>query len=343
MVVEGGQDLANLKTVFRTNHCVPTETIVVGFDMGGLIALKSMEAEDPIFDGAIAACTPAAGMTKNVDRALVQNLAIEATLAWPASWGAPGDVRDEVTLAEIQAVHYLGFQDVSARLFPAFDFVRRLLKEPASDQYFDPPTPGGRTLLWYFTLVLADLERRLGGSVAESPGRTYTMSAQDLASVNSTIQLLELLNIPCHPADAPVCPLPAGITAEQFLTELNAMPPVIANPTVRARLAAAHDLTGLVNGPVITLHTTIDQLFPASGTTAYLDAVTASGRQQHVLRQFTDNRAGLCEFTPAQIVSTISAMRSWLATGIRPAASDNTFFPSQLGFSRFFNPGPWPF
>lgn len=144
---------------------------------------------EPIFDGAIAACTPAAGMTKNVDRALVQNMAIEATLAWPPSWGAPGDIRDDVTLAEI----------------------------------------------------------------------------------------------------------------------------------------------------------TIDQLFPSSGTTTYLDIVTASGRQQHVLRQFTDSRAGHCAFSPAQIVSAIGAMRSWLATGVRPAASDTTLFPFRLGFSPFFNPGPWPF
>jgi len=117
----------------------------------------------------------------------------------------------------------------------------------------------------------------------------------------------------------------------------------MADPTARARLAASNDLTGLVHGPVITLHTTIDLLFPASGTTAYLDRVTASGRQQHVLRQFTDSRAGHCEFSPEQIVSAITAMRSWLATGVRPAASDTTLFPFRFGFSPFFDPGPWPF
>lgn len=344
-VEEGGEDLTRLATIFSANHCVPTHTIVVGFDMGGLIALKSMEAGGGPFDGAIATCAPAAGMTKQADRALVQNLAIEATMAWPAPWGTPGDVRDDLTLADIEAVHYLAFQDDrSVPLYPAYDFVRLLLNVP-ENLYFDAPTPAGRTLVRYYTLVLADLERRHGGPVAQGARQPYSLSASDLAEINASIQLIELFGLQnaCAPGDSEVCPLPVGITAEQFVADLNSIPPVMPDAAARTRLAATNDLTGLVTGPVITLHTTIDPLLPPSGTTSYLDAVTAAGRQQQLLRLFTDSRAGHCAFNPEHLLGVISAMRSWLETGVRPSVNDNTFFPAQEGFTRSFDPGRWPF
>lgn len=258
-----------------------------------------------------------------------------------AAWGTTGNIRDDLTQAEVDAVHYLGL-NASGPLFVGFEFIRQLLKVVPRDIFVDPPLPARVTLVRYFTLVLAALERRYGGPVAQNVGQTpYTLSQNELDILDLFFELEDQLG-PCDPADGALCPL-ALRSGAQLLAALNALPPVVADPTARARLAATNDFTGLITGPVLLLHTTVDPIFPPEGTSTYLNAVTARGRQAQVLRVFTQSRAGHCEFNPKHFTSAVLAMSAWLQTGVPPSPHDDDLFSTRDGFAHGFTPRPWPF
>src|SRR5262245_57017074 len=95
-VEDGPDDVVPPVSYFMENVATPSNTILWGVSMGGLITLETAERNGGAFDGFLALCPLAAGATRTLDHFLVLRLAYDVTFGMPASWGTPGDVRNDL-------------------------------------------------------------------------------------------------------------------------------------------------------------------------------------------------------------------------------------------------------
>lgn len=71
---------------------------------------------------------------------------------------------------------------------------------------------------------------------------------------------------------------------------------------------------GTLQMPVLTLHTTADNLVPVQHENAFRNAVTRAGRSD-LLRQASVARPGHCAFTAAELVAGVQALEHRVSTG----------------------------
>jgi dienelactone hydrolase len=106
----------------------------------------------------------------------------------------------------------------------------------------------------------------------------------------------------------------AGLDLNADLRSLTGSADTTADPGAVRRIFATSVPSGRVRMPVLTVHTTADQLVPVQHENAYRDAVTRAGRGA-LLRQAFVARQGHCNFTTAELVAAIHALEHRVATG----------------------------
>jgi hypothetical protein len=100
----------------------------------------------------------------------------------------------------------------------------------------------------------------------------------------------------------------------------------VVNQNVERLLANAssdrlttYDRTGLIEHPVLIVHTSYDQLInPRFGADKYDDLVHQMHREQF-LKVFYTNGQGHCNFTMEQTATAFNALRAWAASGQKPS------------------------
>ena len=305
-VKEGMQNTAALTAAFRGMIGNPKTTILWGKSMGGLMALGMIEKFPGLYDGAVAICPPAAGTPRRFDQGLDITIAYAVAFGWDMAWGTPGDLRDDLDFSTEVAPIVKG-QLTDDR----WEFIRRVNGIPP-DSY----VPANRALSLYFAMgVRAELESRAGGPVAENIGRVYTLTQQDKEALAAM-----------------------GISAGLLLDQMNLMK-YAAERSARNYASRYVNPSGLLDRPVITMHTEGDPVATPSNEGAYRATVEQQGNEDLLLQQFVPKGAH-CTFTSAQELAGIDAMVEWLKTGIRPDPA--IFFPTTLGFDPFYVPPPWP-
>ncbi len=76
-----------------------------------------------------------------------------------------------------------------------------------------------------------------------------------------------------------------------------------------------YDRTGIINKPVVLLHTVYDQLIPPTyGVVNFENMVHKQGKDAFFAVKYT-NGQGHCQFKPDQVGAAFDALRQWLATG----------------------------
>jgi hypothetical protein len=323
-VQEGLQDTLQLTNYFKQNVATPKHTILWGFSMGSVIALKSIEDYPTVYDGAISAGGLGAGTPKNFDQALALSLAYDAAFTWPGDkWGPVSDVgkiggTNNGLDYQSKVLPYL--PNVPAK-FSKVEFMRLVCKLPV-DVNFLPHYIGRISPYWlyndmfYATQVRSEMDQRANGPVAEAHNPIYTLKDGEKA-------YLKLL----------------GVDASILLQKMNNSTPINADSGARGYAASYATYTGNLTRPVITVHTRVDEVVRVENETEYKQTVHLAKHDDLLLQEFTSS-VGHCNFTPTQLVTTVKAMVSWLDTGTKP--SETKFFPSILGFMQNFNPGPWP-
>lgn len=79
-----------------------------------------------------------------------------------------------------------------------------------------------------------------------------------------------------------------------------------------------YDRTGILDKPLVMMHTTYDQLIsPQYGLVNYDNLVHAQRKEQY-LKTFFTNGQGHCAFTPEQTATAFDALRSWAKSGQKP-------------------------
>ena len=305
-VKEGIHDTKALRNYFAEVVGQPETTLIAGFSMGSLVAYESIEKYDGVYDGAMPSCSVGAGAPRAWDGTLALALAYDAVFGWPAAWGKPADVRDDL--------------DFDSEVLPVLS---RQLNAPGGAAKFEllrlvagaPKGPEWPYAVWFFaTEGRAELERRAGGPVAQNASHRYGLSNADRAYLAGL-----------------------GITGEQVAGYLATMMAnrVAAVPGPRGYVERYADYTGQVDGPVLTLGTTTDALVPPAHISAYDETVAAAGTSDLVAHAWTSG-GGHCDFTPTQLVTSVKALDTWVHTGVKPAA-----FPADQGFVNY-TPPPWP-
>lgn len=332
-VKEGMHEIVSLAGLFNGLVGKPKKIILIGYSMGGVIALKSAE-EVPLYDGIIAGCTPTS-TSKLFDLTGAGALAYDAAFGWPESWGTWYDVRDNLTFSEVASV--ISDQlDVSKPGFPTnfvkFEFMRRLFDTPDSWFY---TFPNGAPGLFFFDMFFltegrAELEMRAKGPIVQNADHVYVLSPEDRGYLNFLAGALGV-----------------SINFDSILTSMNSRTTVTADKPQRHYLEKYFDPSGELQKPVITIHSTNDVLVPEFFETVLAETVETANKKGMLLQVFTAD-PGHCTFTPPQLLSTIRAMEYWLEYGTKPG---DAFFPESFpdfpenpaGFKPLsYTPGPWP-
>lgn len=310
-VQDGIHDTKALVSHFRSIVGKPSRTLLWGFSLGSIVTLALAEQTAGHFDGYLAACAVAAGAPRAWDGALVTAAAYDAAFGWPATWGTIGNVRDDVDFETEVFPKMLG--ELSS--FGKFEFIR-LVTGAAPSAFPSPFYPSWiLTNMFFLTEARGELERRAGGPVVQNLTHVYTLSAADKA-------YLALL----------------GVNADPLLATMNAGRNISAPPSSRNYIEHWTDYSGKIKKPVLTLHTQTDTLVPVSHESAYAATVAGAGRTSLLVQTFT-NGNGHCSFTGPQLVTALTALDRWVATGQSPGLAS---FPAALGFLPGFVAPAWP-
>jgi pimeloyl-ACP methyl ester carboxylesterase len=322
---DGVQQTHQLTAFFREAFANPHRIIIWGNSLGGAITAKLIEKYPGIYDGAIANCAPDAGAVENMDSALAFSLAFDAAFSvsgkggWLEDWGPIGDVRDDILVSD--ALPYL--QTLSVPPNEAeWEFVRLVMHVPPEAFWtIDPGTkfPFFQLQMWKATVLRSAAEAENGGPVAENVGMHYWVDAGGYDRLASL-----------------------GLSREQvdeMLAYMNERTNIRADRAARRHLAQWGAATGQLRRPVLTMHHPFDGMAHVTNESYYEGLVGAAGAESLLMQTYVKGPIGHCTFSPAQYVSALNAMNSWLDTGERP---DVSFFPASM-FDLTFAPGPWIF
>jgi dienelactone hydrolase len=311
-VKEALGDVIAVTSYFKDNVATPLRTYFLGFSMGSVPTLRLAETNGGAFDGYIAACSIGAGTPRGGDWLLATMLAYDVTFGEPASWGTPGNVRDDVDF-ETEVVPVLVGQFAN---FAKFEFIRLVAGTPGRGLPLAGLFPAWVFNDFFFaTEAGAELERRAGGPVVQNLTHTYALTPAETAYLAAL-----------------------GLDAGPLLAAMNARRDVSAPPASRNYVERYAEFDGTIKKPVLTLHTEFDPLVPVSHVSAYRQTVQAAGTTDLLFQAYTTG-IGHCVFSPTQLVTTANALDAWVDSGVRPTDAD---FPAAQGFlDETFTPPAW--
>jgi pimeloyl-ACP methyl ester carboxylesterase len=289
----------------------PRRVLAVGTSMGGLVTAKLAEIGRGRIHGALATCGIVAGGVALGNYQLDGEYAITRLLA-------PGQnppLADYANLAEAFATTSTLIAAVTqAQTTPAgrarVALVAALYHAPAWPPGQPPPPPGDADAvqrgqyewllqtLQFTTAARFDIETAMGGNPAWNNGVDYRRLL-DRSSDRDTVRALYRA---------------AGLDLRADLDRLTRGAAITADPRAVWRTIATSVPLGRLQMPVLSIHTTADQLVPVQQETAYRNAVDRAGRSD-LLRQAYVARQGHCAFTPAELVAAVRAVERRVATG----------------------------
>jgi pimeloyl-ACP methyl ester carboxylesterase len=94
-----------------------------------------------------------------------------------------------------------------------------------------------------------------------------------------------------------------------------------ANPAAREYIRQYATPTGRITDPVLTIHTTSDNLVLGSDVTAYEVPAAIAGTSDLFVARFVE-ATGHCNFTPGQTGNAFDALLAWARDGTRPAPGE---------------------
>lgn len=316
-VKEGIHDTRLLATFFNGRFGHPSESLLWGFSMGSVVTFAEAEHANGVFDGYLAACAVGAGTTRAWDGGLAHLLAYKAAFGMPASWGTPGNVRDDLDF-DTEVFPKVFFEAINPANFGKLEFIRLVTQVAGRETIPAPPvwlsSRGYFLNMFFLTEAKAELERRAGGPPNQNLTHTYSLTAAEKAYLATL-----------------------GVNADPLLAAMNAER-YAADTSARNYAEQWADYSGKLKGPLLTLHTQVDTLVPPAHESAYAATVESAGRSGDLYQAFTSGQ-GHCNFTGPQLLTAVAALDHWVKDGVKPTAAS---FPAALGFVPGFVPPAWP-
>lgn len=282
-VLEGAEDIRQLVAAFRSAVAVPRHTYITGVSEGGLIAALLIERSPELFDGGLAACGPIGNFQRQL------NYFGDFRVLFDAYF--PGVLPSSAIAVPGEVI-----QNWESRYLPAVNSalaarpeaaleLARVARAAVDSTYPLSVVSTTQNLLRYNIFATNDGITKLGGNPYGNLLRWYSGSSND-----------RLLN--------------------QRVQRVRADPIALFN-------VQRYQTTGRLTRPLVTLHTTGDEVIPYWHELLYQAKVQTSG--QGALIPLTINRYGHCNFQAIEVVGAFVIM---------VARASNTTLPAQsLGIS----------
>ncbi len=293
--------------VFQSAVGTPIETIAWGHSLGGMITAGLVQQYPTRFNGALPICGVLAGGVGFWNEALDGAFAFNTLLA--------GGTLQIVNISNpsqnyTNAENFLAAAQSTAQGRARIALVAALTDvegwiNPTAPPPLDYATQEYNQFLWFaqvdflFPFYLrSELEARAGGNPSFNTGVNYT------TQLNKSINRSEVQALYAA----------AGLSLKADLATLNNAPRITADPGALTYLTNNITYNGQLGVPVLTLHTVGDGLVPVEVEKAYGTVVKEAG-DSGMLRQTFVNRAGHCEFTPAETITALQNLETRVTTG----------------------------
>ena len=272
---EGVADLVDLVDIFVAAHGAPGVTYLAGPSEGGIITALAIEKHPRVFDGGLAACGPVGGIPAQVN--FMGDFRVVFDYYFPDL--LPGEaISIPQELIDHWETHYatVVYPAISAPA-SAYSMTQLLAVTGAAYDPADPATAYTTTqgLLWYSVFATNDARTKLGGQPFDNQGRAYSGSDDDAA-------------------------LNAGVYR------------YAADQAALDAMEADYQTFGDLRRPVVTIHTTLDEIIPYWHETLYRAKIVAHGREA-LHQDLAVPRYGHCNFQPAEVVQALALLAEMVA------------------------------
>ncbi|MDP9792362.1 dienelactone hydrolase [Catenuloplanes nepalensis] len=303
---------------FTARFGTARRTVAWGTSLGGMITTGLLERYGHRFTGGLAMCGLQQGGVANWNNTLDPLFALR-TLLLPGSDVPLVRLPDQATAASSIAA-------LSAALGTAQDTpLGRARATLAAALHNISPAALGITihvgLSWR-----QEAESRAGGNMSWNTGVDYRRLLTRSAFRDEVLAMYR----------------DAGASVEADLATLDAAPRISADPWAVRYIARNISFTGRLDVPLLTIHTTGDELVPVQVQAAYRDTVTRAGRLP-LLRQAFVDRAGHCTFTTGEMLAALRTVERRLDA--TPAALNDlasALDPAAVPAFIRYRPAPYP-
>jgi hypothetical protein len=287
-ILEGVDDIGELVAVFPSvAHRMPRRTYLTGASEGGIVATLAVERHPEQYSGGLAACGPIGGFRKQID--YWGDFRVLFNYFFPGVVpGDPTGVPDYVII-NWETTYVPAIKSALVANPGKLDQLLNTSKAP-----FDLLNPATKVatvldLMWYAVFATNDGIQKLGGEPYSNIGRWYWGASNDL-----------LLNLRVQRISA----APAALTAMQ-----------------------AYETSGALSRPLVTLHTTGDDVIPFWHEPLYAGKAHPAGAGS--LTPIPIFRYGHCNFTSTEVLAAFGLLVLQVA-GSQPAGLTQRFTLDQV-------------
>ncbi len=271
-IVQGQDDVRDLVDIYAAQKGAPQKVYIVGASEGGIITALSVEQSPDVFDAGLAACGPIG------DFPLQINYFGDGRATFQAYYPGliPGDPFHPTAAL---VADWPNYYDTVVEPYVFHPGRRLRLEQWATvahlpfdeNDYVNSLKVSVRDMLRYGVVNLNDAAATLGGFPFDNMTRVYTGSNND-AALNSLV------------------------------------PRIAADPVALAAMNAQYQTSGVLERPLITLHTRKDQQVPYVHEPLYAFKTLASGALIARHLPITIERFEHCNFTPAELLVSFAIM-----------------------------------
>lgn len=271
-ILQGKSDILDLVNIYTAQKGAPSKVYLVGASEGGIITALSVEQRPDVFSAGVAACGPVGDFPAQI-RYFGD---ARATFQYFFPGVIPGDIfNPDPALTAAWAQYYdlivepIVFADVNRSRLDQWARVARLPYDAGN--YVQTLRESVRDVLRYSVVNLTDAAQTLGGFPFDNATRYYTGSGNDL-----------LLNL--------------------------FVPRVSADAAAVAEMQSNYQTTGILQRPLITLHTLRDQQVPYFHEQLYALKTIASGSFLTRHLNIPVDRFEHCNFTEDEVLVSFGLM-----------------------------------
>jgi pimeloyl-ACP methyl ester carboxylesterase len=272
-VVEGAADILDLVDVFAAEQGAPEAVYVTGASLGGIITTLIAEQHPEVLDGGVAACGPIGDFNRQLE--YFGNARLVFEVLWPGLLPG-GPFAEPRVIAETWPVYY------ETVIRPALLSAPVRLREwfVAAGLPFDPDDflasadTTAEAVLRYAVVNYADAAATLGG---------FPFGNED--TVYEGVLLTDYIN--------------------QTIERLS------ADQAALDEVAAHYETTGVLDIPLVTIHTSRDEQVPYFHQPLYVDKARDSGAFLRNFLALPIDRYGHCNFSAAEALVAFALMLAY--------------------------------
>lgn len=270
-VTQGVADVVDLVNIFAQTHGQPDNVYLIGVSEGGLVTALTTEQFPNVFDGGVAACGPVGDFTKQIN--YFGNFRAVFDYFYPGL--IPGSPTS-IPPALIPTWESYYESDIKPVIFDPANANKLRQLVAVTRAPVDPADPAASTelsvkdALWYQVVGTNDAAAKLGGQPFDNLRMWYRGSDNDW-QLNMQIQRIG------------------------------------ADPAALAEINAHYQTSGVLQSPLVTLHTVLDQQVPYWHEVLYrVKTLLAGSGLRHI--NIPIQRYGHCEFTTVEALTAFGVM-----------------------------------